>query len=477
MDGRTAYSNGRIADVLGRTADEVMTNLELSLVHPDDVPLYQETFTRAVANRSGWKNVLIRFRHKDGSYRSLESSAMPVFNLDGDLVGFQGMDRDVTQRLQIAAELDNAKMAAEAANNAKSRFLAAASHDLRQPLSALSLYVGVLPKLILPQAQDLAVNITKCVTSLSELLNDLLDMSKLDAGAVVPKKTDIVMDELFAKLKSVFDAKARMRGIRLKVRKSGLVVCSDPQLLQRVLGNLIDNAIRYTQKGGVLVSCRRHHGRHWVEVWDTGAGIDADKTGIIFEEFRQLGDQSRNRGSGLGLAIVAKTAELLNLKIRLRSRPGRGSMFAIELPPLAPSSGVTLKDPEQIVGTIGKSLCIALVEDNAQVLNAASVALNDQGHKVVAAPNGKKLFKQLGDRAPDIVISDFRLSGGESGFDVIAAARDVFGSQLPAIILTGDTDPMLMRMMARQGVQVQYKPLQIDELQAAIIKVMAAKPS
>lgn len=346
MDGRTTYSNGRVAEVLGWNAEEIMANPGLSLVHPDDAPDFHEVFERAVASRSGWKAVLIRFRHKDGSYRTLESSAMPMFNLDGELAGFQGMDRDVTERMLIATELNNAKIAAEDANRAKSRFLAAASHDLRQPLSTLSLYVGLLPKLILPQAQDLAANMAKCVTSLSELLNDLLDMSKLDAGVVVPKESDIGMDALFAKLKAVFEAKAKMRGIRLKVRNSGLVVCSDPQLLQRVIGNLIDNAIRYTEKGGVLVTCRHRHGRPWVEVWDTGVGIDADKTGIIFEEFRQLGDQSRNRGSGLGLAIDAKTAEVLNLKVRLCSRPGRGSMFAIELPPLAaPSAGSRVEQP------------------------------------------------------------------------------------------------------------------------------------
>ncbi len=371
--------------------------------------------------------------------------------------------RDITDHKQIEAALRAARAEAEHANHAKSRFLAAASHDLRQPLAALALYVGVLKSRVMPEHVDLVVRIQDCCDSLSELLTDLLDVSKLDAGIVTPKLSDFAVDDFLSSLVAMHSAEAALKGMHLHWRRSGAVTRTDHLLLTRIVRNLVANAIRYTNQGGVLIACRRHAGTQWIEVWDTGVGIPTDKTELVFEEFRQLGSGSRSRGSGLGLAIVARTAALLGLQIRLRSRPGRGSMFAIELP--AGRAMVPAEPPPQ---PEPRHLRIGLAEDNTQVLQAFVLALESAGHEVISATSAKELLERLGQDTPDIVIADYRLGAAETGFNVIELLRTVFGADLPAIILTGDTDPALIRSMANRGIAVYFKPVQIDTLQTFI---------
>ncbi len=376
-----------------------------------------------------------------------------------------GIAIDVTEQRRLFAELQLSKSSAEKANNAKSRFLAAASHDLRQPLAALSLYVGLLKKSVPPGKSDMLLRIEGCVTSLSAMLTDILDVSKLDAGVVNPKPSDFNVDEVLEKLVAVYSAEADLKGLRVRLRSSGMVVRTDRQLMQRILDNLVANAIRFTDQGGLLVACRRHKGKNWIEVWDSGVGIPEDKTEVIFEEFRQLGDDARNRGSGLGLAIVAKTAALLGLQIRLHSRPGRGSMFAIELP-----LGQAQERLEAPAGRLAAAptLTIAVVEDNPKVLDALVLSLESHGHSVIAASSGKALLALLADRTPDILLSDYRLAANETGYEVIVTMRRIFGEDLPAIVITGDTDPALIRVMADRGIALYYKPIQIDDLLALI---------
>ncbi|MES2878233.1 MAG: PAS domain S-box protein [Pseudomonadota bacterium] len=397
-------------------------------------------------------------------YGWVETYKSPI-TVDGRVLGTVGFARDITVRKRTEAALISAMAESEKANHAKSRFLAAASHDLRQPLAALALYVGVLKNKTEPDQAPLVDKIQDCVDNLSKLLTDLLDLSKLDAGVIQPKPTDFAIKDLMCSLMTLHCAEAESKGLRLRGRPCGVIARTDPTLLRRILDNLLANAIRYTQQGGVLIACRRHQGKLWIEVWDTGIGIAPDQTGIIFEEFRQLGDDARNRGSGLGLAIVAKMANLLGLQIRLRSQPGRGSMFAIELPE------VHVKPPEQAQAqpVTLRSLRIAVVDDNPLVLHALALSLESHGHQVVAALTIKELLERLGTQAPDIIISDYRLTDAETGFDAIRATRERFGADLPALIITGDTDPTLIRSMVDRGISVHYKPLQIDVLQALIM--------
>jgi PAS domain S-box-containing protein len=246
------------------------------------------------------------------------------------LLGCIALDISVQKKAEIA--LREAKAEADAANKAKSVFLASASHDLGQPLSALSLYVELLKDQCAPENRLLVERIEACSTGMNDLLSNLLDLSKLEVGAVVPAPSNFAVNGLLHALVSVHFAEASVKGLRLALRPSALMACTDPALLTRLVGNLIANAIRYTATGGVLVACRHSAGRYWIEVWDTGVGIPAEKMETVFEEFTQLATVGPKQGSGLGLAIVAKTAAVLGLKIRMQSRPGRGSMFAVELP-------------------------------------------------------------------------------------------------------------------------------------------------
>lgn len=379
---------------------------------------------------------------------------------------FRPMVSHIGEHVRFEEELKGAKATADKANNAKSRFLAAASHDLRQPLSALKLYTGVLKNKVEPDDRALLVEMDECVASLSDLLSKLLDLSKLDAGAVVPQVSDFHVDELFEKLRAAYAPDAAMKGLSLRCGPCGLTARTDPVLFQRIVGNFVANAIEHSERGGVLVACRRHQGRRWVEVWDTGIGIPPDKLGEVFEEFKQLG--IGGHGSGLGLAIVARTADLLGLKVRVRSRVARGSMFAVEIP-LGERAAATR--PERSLSLV-RGVHVAVVDDNPAVLKALVRSMESAGHRVTGAASGKDLLARLAAHRPDIVICDYRLAGAETGFDVIAAARKKFGEGLPAVIITGDTDPELMRKMVEKGIIIQHKPVQLDDLQARIEEAM-----
>jgi len=469
--GLIAEVNLTCADLLRKDRRALLQRLFTGFVAPKDTERWHRHFLHAL--RHGEKQTCeIDLKRNDGTvfptcldFRlAATRDAAPTIRITLT---------DITARKEAEAELLAAKAEAEKANSDKSRFLAAASHDLRQPLLALSLYVGLLKYGVAEGGGELAPKIEECVASLNEMLTDLLDISKLDAGVVKPKLVDIDVDELLAGIASVHSAEADLKRLSLRVHYCGAVARTDFSLLRRIVGNLVANAVRYTEKGGVMIACRRHHGKRWVEVWDTGIGIPEDKTGVIFEEFRQLGDDARSRGSGLGLSIVAKAAALLGLQIRVRSRPGRGSMFAVELPP-------GRRIDIQKLPTIrpgARPLRIGLVEDNRMALDALVLALEDSGHEVIAARTGKALLETLDQGIPDIVISDYRLAAGETGFDAIAAARNVFGADLPAILITGDTEPAVVRIMADRGIALLYKPLKIDTLLVCIDEVTERRSS
>lgn len=457
------FISQKAESLLGYPVDDwLVPGFWVKHLHPDDLawaPDYCASCTRVLQPH----DFEYRFIARNGSTIWLRDIVTVVAEA-GEARWLRGIMVDITEQKRSEQELLEARSAAERADQSKSHFLAAASHDLRQPLAALSLFVEALKKRLAPDHGELVANIQECVGSLSELLTDLLDVSKLDAGVVNPHLKSFAIDDLLTTLLSVYSAEASVKGLSLRVRCSAGVTCSDRRLLQRILGNFVANAIRYTPSGGVLISCRRHEGRDWIEVWDTGIGIPADKTDVVFEEFRRLGDESRTRGSGLGLAIARKTAQLLGLQIRLRSRPGRGSMFAVELPP----GQVILPAESPVSPTRTKVFRIGLVDDHQMMLDALAVSLESAGHQVVAATSGKVLLDRLGGQKPDLVISDYRLADNENGFQVIAAAKKKYGSDLPAILITGDTSPELVRAMADRGIPVLYKPLQIDMLQTLI---------
>jgi PAS domain S-box-containing protein len=466
--GETTYVNPKWSAYTGLALAQCKNGGWLTVRHPDDQLARADAWAAALA-----RGVEIDMNHRlrrasDGAYRWFRVKAVPMRDAAGQIVRWVGTCTDVQERWEAEAAMVAAQAEAERANNAKSRFLAAASHDLRQPLSALSIYVTLLKSQVTPAGQARLANMKDCVASLSELLTDLLDLSKLEAGVVMPNLSIFPITEMLATLVSVHAPEARLKGLRLRCVPSRLSVHSDAVLFRRMLGNLIANAVRYTERGGVLIGCRRRQGKTWVEVWDSGIGIAEHQTHEIFEEFRQLGDAARNRGSGLGLAIVAKTAALLGLEVAVRSWPGRGSVFAIELPvPKAPPIEPETPMFEERAWTC-RALCIALVEDNLIVRQALAYALQDIGHQVLAAASGAELQAQLDSLRPDVIITDYRLAAGETGFDVIATVRAALGDDLPAILITGDTDPDLMRSMVDRGIIVLHKPVQIETLEACL---------
>lgn len=466
--------NQAFTDLTAYPRDEAIGQNPRFLKSDKHDPEFYTALLQTLGTTGRWQGDLWT-RRKDGTVFAAYLTASAVVDESGAVAHYVALFSDITDVQQRQDEIERvveqrtkelaaAKLDAEHANNAKSRFLAAVSHDLRQPLAALSLYVAGLDKKLGSSDPLLLANMKYCVSNLSEMLTDLMDISKLQAGAVTPNISDFSLDAMLAKIASFHAQEAQMKGISLRVRNINLFGRTDPVLFQRIVGNFVANAIRYTEKGGVLIGCRLRQGKVWVEVWDTGIGIPTDKTAEIFEEFKQLGNAERNsaNGTGLGLAIVAKTAALLNLKIRMRSRLGRGSMFAVELP---------LGEPVKLLvrrQNAFRPARIAIIENNSYVTAALACALSNVGHQVISASTPETIVPLLDGRRPDFVLADYRLAGQATGFDAITSLRAIFGRNLPAIIITGDTDPALIRRMARKKIAVMHKPIDLDALLARI---------
>lgn len=448
-----------------------LDNYSRRFVHPDDAPLVGSGTQKLImsSNPNAIVEVEARVVCADGDVRWVFIRLMAERDKSGRAICIKGINLDITPNKQAELKLQEAKLVAEHANQDKSRFLAAISHDLRQPLSALSLYLSALENKLPASESKLLSNMESCVSSLNEMLSQLLDVSKLDAGVIIPNKVDFNFDYTLDHILTAYTASAQDKHLQIRFRKRGLIGHTDPILFQRIIGNIISNSIRYTESGGILICCRKRAGRTWVEVWDTGIGIPSDKTTEIFEEFKQLNNKERNdtKGVGLGLTIVSKMAQLLGLQISVRSKPGKGSVFAVEIPL---GNAVQLM-PQRIY--FHKPLRIAVVEDNARVADSFVIALSNVGHQVIAASSREEILLLLKDTAPDIVISDFRLSGKENGYDVVEALRAKFGNQLPALIVTGDTNPTIIREMQSRQVSVMHKPLEFDALREKLAELTA----
>ena len=378
------------------------------------------------------------------------------------------------ENLDLVTQLTQQKEAAEAANLAKSRFLAAASHDLRQPIHALNLYLGAFAQIQLPrQAGSLLAKVRQCAHIMDDMFRTLLDVSKLDAGAVKPQPTPFALAPLLARTRLEFEPQAREKGLRLRVARSSAFVHSDPALVERVLRNLVSNAIRYTQRGGVVVGCRRRDGAVRLCVYDSGVGIDSSEQSLVFEEFYQVDNRERDRskGLGLGLAIVERLARLLDAPLTLISRPGYGSLFALDL-----KRGVPVQLPAVRVNrpTGGlrdlSGLTLVVVDNERLILDATQTLLQQWNCTVIAATSGAEALRQLADstRPPDVLICDYRLSDDENGVTVVDAIRNEFNADIPALLVTGDTDPDQIRRIASSGLAVLHKPLREQELHDVI---------
>jgi signal transduction histidine kinase/DNA-binding NarL/FixJ family response regulator len=376
---------------------------------------------------------------------------------------------------RMSEELGRLYRKLEEADLAKSRFLAAASHDLRQPLHALNLFVTQL-RSEKDQVEKTRVigRIDAAVAAMNELFNELLDISRLDAGVLVPSISEFPINRLLNRIEMTFAAAARERGLRLLVVPNNVWIRSDFILLERILLNLVSNGIRYTEAGGVVVGCRRRAGVLRIEVWDSGIGIPQDQQCNIFGEFYQLPTPARdNRGGlGLGLAIVDRLCRLLDHPIELASTPGRGSRFFISVPLTAPVT-LTANLPELAVDhATGKS--VVVIDDDALVLDGMRGVLKSWGCSVVTATSGDTALAALSEREerPDIIISDYRLSDGKTGFDVIERIRREFGTPIPAFLISGDTAPERLREARAKGYYLLHKPVSPMTLRSVISQLL-----
>lgn len=400
---------------------------------------------------------------------------------DGFRIRFENVEL-VEQLRRETEAADEARRAAEAANLAKSQFLAAASHDLRQPLYALGLFSSSLEELQLDgSGRDVVRRIQDSIGVMESSFEGLLDLSKLEAGVIKPRLEPVDVDALFDRVGQVFRPLAIERGLELRLRSDGERVTGDPALLEQVIGNLVANAIRATGRGGVLLAARRRGPMLSFEVWDTGKGIAPDDLSRIFDDYVQLSnpERDRRRGLGLGLAIARRSVALLGSEIAVVSRVGRGSRFAFALP-LSGDPPISAERATASVTSLRREgdLPLLLVEDDDDVRLALTDLLTRWGFPFEAVSNAEAGLARLrAGSAFSLVITDQRLSGALTGLDLIRAMRAEIADPPPAIIITGEVDSPLLRNAEAEGVTVLHKPVQADRLRRLLGDPPARAPA
>ncbi len=473
-DGRPIYANSAFERLFALDQplpgdQQDFTYRELYL--PEAQLVIDQEIAPALQRGESWEGVLAA-KDRRGRYFPLWQRAGMVRRPNGRPRFYFAFMHDHTPQRLVEDELCKAKEQAEEANLAKTRFLAAASHDLRQPLQALNMFVTVLQARNRDAAvSDLILRIQDSLGAVETLLNGLLDVSKLEAGLVEAAEDNFQVGGLMQRLAAEFQPLAEAEGLMLKSIPCDAMVRSDQALLERVLRNLLNNAIRYTREGRILFGCRRRGDHLRIEVWDTGIGIPKSQLKLIFREFHQLGNPQRDRrqGLGLGLAIVERLGALLGHRILVESTPNRGSMFAIEVPI---ATGVARSTaPKQLQLAINRTdLALVVIDDEPDVLDSMRLVLESWGHRVLTALDADEALRRLPDlgRAPDLIIADYRLQNGNTGGQAIARIRVRLKSVVPAIIVTGDTAPERLRQAKANGHGLLHKPVHPDALRAAI---------
>lgn len=387
------------------------------------------------------------------------------------------------ENVDLLREVTLRKEQAEEASREKSMFLASASHDLRQPLHALTLQSHLLERTDLaPLQTSLLAGMNASIRSMTERFNALLDMSRLDAGVMEVREAPVELHGLFQQLGREHLREARAKQLTLRLRAGALGVRTDPHLLASLLGNLLSNAIRYTDRGGVLVSARPHRNRVLIQVWDTGHGIAADQQRQVFKPFYQVGNAERDRskGLGLGLAIVQRLGGLLGLPLALRSAPGKGSCFSLWLPAAQVESAQSGHVAHALAGVQPQLIgAMVLVVDNEACIRAAmEILLASWGCRVVTAATPDEAFsKALAmPRSPMLLVCDYRLAPDVTGLQLIDRLRDEFNSRIPALVVTGDAGTDVLQAVHRNGCVLLHKPVDPCLLQQRIRALLSESP-
>lgn len=390
----------------------------------------------------------------------------------------QQLNDELEQRVaERTRQLMEARDAAQAANRSKDKYLAAASHDLLQPLNAARLLISTLRERQLPQAEQLLVERAhQALEGAEDLLSDLLDISRLDQAAIKPDLDLYLLDDVLAPLASEFQPVAAAEGLGLRLRSGRQVIRTDVRLLTRILRNFLSNACRYTEQGRILLGARRRGDCLRLEVWDTGRGIAAQRLQSIFLEFNQLdvGRAADRKGVGLGLAIVERIARILDYPVRVRSWPGRGSVFSIDVPlsterrcppVLAPAPLPSVGDPLP-----GRRLLV--LDNELSILQSMAALLAQWGCEVLTATDRKTAFQVLQGRAPELVLADFHLDHGVTGCEVVRDLREHFAVTIPAVMITADRSDQSRRAMQRLGAPLLNKPVKPGKLRAVLSQLL-----
>lgn len=454
---------------IGRPLTDI-SSLTVDNALPADAQDVLENFTTIEREVEGKKGVW--FIRRILPYRTDDN------RVEGVVITFT----DITEQKRTAKALEEARRQADMANVAKSRFLAAASHDLRQPLQTLALIQGLLAKIVSGErAKKLVARLEATLTAMSGMLNTLLDLNQIEAGTVHAEITDFRIDDLLSRMRDEFAYTAQAQGLVFQVVPCSLSIRSDPHLLEQMIRNLLSNAFKYTSHGKVLLGCRRSAGTLSIEVLDTGLGIPAEDIEAIFDEYFQVDNtaRERSRGLGLGLSIVRRLGKLLNHPVRVQSRPGKGSRFSIDIARIP-------DETERASGFLHRGVAgrpkdeahhsglILVVEDDPEVRELLELLLRDEGHNVVSAPDGVSALHLVERESiqPDIVLADYNLPNGLNGLRVAAKLRDRYKSQLPVIILTGDISTAVLREISLQNCLQLNKPVKSKELTDAIQRLL-----
>jgi PAS domain S-box-containing protein len=434
VDGHIIYANARIEDVLGYSPAELIGRDVETLV-PERVRAkhagLRSGYSADPSPRPMGSGLQLHGLHKAGHEIPVEISLSPVSTAQGMLVSFA--IRDVAAQRELERQLTEA-------SRAKSRFLAAASHDLRQPIQTLNFLNAAARRNTIDRVHlEIIEKQQRSLDSMGRLLNSILDVSRLEAGIVKPDITDFAVREVVEDLRLEFEEQAREKGLDLIIEPCDAIARSDSRLFAQILENLISNAIRYTQDGYVRLHCLREKLRVRFQILDTGLGIAPLELDRIFEEFYQVDNGKKpSEGLGLGLSIVKHTAELIGCDVTVSSEVGKGSVFSVSLPigdrrRLASVDGKAVRTPERVGGLV------LVLDDEPDVAEITGLLLSLEGFEISTANSDLEAVDKAAAQAPDLLLIDYHLRGGANGVDAIRAIRERAGSEIPAILVSGDT--------------------------------------